>query len=44
MFDHLKLGGGNGANNILRIYFAINSESQKIEIGHCGKHLSNSTT
>ena len=38
MFDHLKLGGGNGMNNILRIYFAINSESRKIEVGHCGKH------
>lgn len=41
MFDHLKLGGGNGMNNILRIYFDINRESRKIEIGHCGKHLSN---
>lgn len=38
MFDHLKLGGGNGMDNILRIYFAINCESQKIEIGHCGRH------
>lgn len=38
MFDHLKIGGGNGMNKILRIYFFINSESQKIEIGHCGKH------
>ncbi|MFH7245079.1 MAG: hypothetical protein ACHWZW_19760 [Spirulina sp.] len=41
MFDHLKIGGGNGMNSILRIYFSINSESQKIEVGHCGKHLSN---
>ena len=41
MFKHLKLGGGRGMNNILRIYFNINRESRKIEIGHCGKHLSN---
>lgn len=41
MFDHLKIGGGNGMNNILRIYFAINNKSRKIEVGHCGRHLSN---
>lgn len=41
MFDHLKIGGGRGMDYILRIYFAINRESQKIEIGHCGKHLRN---
>ncbi len=44
MFKHIKLGGGTGMNKILRIYFNINRESRKIEIGHCGKHLSNSTT
>jgi hypothetical protein len=38
MYDHLKLGtrGGDGS---LRIYFAINAETQKIEIGYCGRHL-----
>ncbi|QQE67032.1 hypothetical protein GFS31_37390 [Leptolyngbya sp. BL0902] len=41
MFKHVKLGGGTGMNKILRIYFNINRESQRIEIGHCGKHLSN---
>lgn len=40
MLDHLKIGGGTGMNSILRIYFALNRESRKIEIGHCGKHLS----
>lgn len=40
MLKHIKIGGGRGMNNILRIYFEINRESQKIEIGHCGIHLS----
>jgi hypothetical protein len=38
MYDHLKLGnrGGDGS---LRIYFAINDEIQRIEVGYCGRHL-----
>lgn len=32
MFHHIKLGGGDGANKILRIYFAINCESQKLKL------------
>lgn len=39
MLNHLKLGGGNGADNILRIYFDLNLETQRAEIGHCGRHL-----
>jgi hypothetical protein len=43
MLKHIKLGGGVGAkmDNVLRIYYDINREHQKIEIGHCGKHPSN---
>jgi uncharacterized coiled-coil DUF342 family protein len=39
MLNHLKLGGGNGIDNILRVYFDLNLDSQKIEIGYCGRHL-----
>lgn len=43
MYDHLKLGtrGGDGS---LRIYFALNDDTQKIEVGYCGKHLPNKSS
>lgn len=39
MLEHLKVGTGRGKNKNLRIYFALNLARQKVEIGHCGNHL-----
>jgi hypothetical protein len=38
----VKLGSGN-ADDVLRIYFDINRETERIEIGRCGRHLSTKT-
>lgn len=37
------VGWGTG-NDCLRVHFAIDRESQKLIIGHCGNHLDNWTT
>lgn|GEM_PF-3095891 len=39
MLEHLKVGTGRGTDKNLRIYFALNRETKKVEIGHCGNHL-----
>jgi len=39
MLEHVRVGTGTGADRNLRIYFALNPHTQKVEIGHCGKHL-----
>jgi hypothetical protein len=38
MMKHLKVGTGKGENT-LRLYFDFNLDTQKIEVGHCGAHL-----
>lgn len=38
MLEHLKVGTGRGTNKNLRIYFALNLDKQRVEIGHCGNH------
>ncbi len=39
MLQHLKVGTGRGADQNLRIYFDLNREKQRVEIGYCGRHL-----
>jgi len=39
---HIKLGGGSGQNNRLRIHFAWMPEYQEILVGHVGRHLKTS--
>jgi len=40
MFKHLRLGKGD-RKNCLQIYFEPNDKTKRIEIGYCGRHLSN---
>lgn len=40
---HVK-AGGNKEPKCLRVYYAPDSNSRKIIIGHCGAHLDNATT
>ncbi len=44
MLYHLKLGGGRGADKTLRIYFNLNRNTKKVEIGWCGRHLQTSNS
>lgn len=37
---HLKLGGSN-RGNCVRLYFAFDDPTQRVLIGHCGGHLTN---
>ncbi len=36
---HVKLGGGAGQDNHLRIHFAWSSDYAQILVGHIGRHL-----
>lgn len=38
------IGFGNKPDNLLRIHFYVDNESEKIVIGHCGEHLENATS
>jgi hypothetical protein len=38
MQRHLTLGGG-ATNNCLQIYFELDDASDRVLIGHCGRHL-----
>jgi hypothetical protein len=40
MFRHLKIGVDDHLNKTIRVHFHWDSESEKIVIGYCGKHLS----
>ena len=41
---HVAKGNREGDPNFIRVYFAYDSVSRKIIIGHVGRHLDNYTT
>jgi len=41
MWQHLKIGAKDSINRTLRIHFYWDSNSGRVVIGHCGKHLFN---
>jgi hypothetical protein len=39
MFRHLKIGVDDDVTKTIRVHFHWDSDSQKVVIGYCGKHL-----